>query len=382
MIFKSRKGLFQAKKYNKRAKEFWKIKEQEMIDEITQLIKSSSDGKLLEISRYYTKKISFPELQCNWDEIREFRRVMKVFGENIIIPDFVRYGTRTGFLTVVIAPALAAAEGIGNIDEKIMNEWLYGIGICLPVSADICDSVLDKEVLKHPLIPYRTWIICHKLGAAILFYIGLKHIKNMKTGKKNIDGRIRKRLKEGLKNICKKQRVDLKVKKLHYVPLSKLDDIYDGKICEIEATVFGTIPSRELDIVKTFEEGARFFAGELQVADDIEDLLGDVNIGKSPEIPNPSYFLTHCIDLWNEGERDTIEIMKKAAKRTLKKGEEYHAKVIGAYKKLPKKFPTRQFFEITLWYHNKVLKNKVKQFLKGRTYLEVRPELLKILRSL
>jgi len=380
MLFKRRKGLLQAKKYNKKAKEFWKIKEQEMIDEITEYM-TGPDEKLLKLSKNYAQKLGFRELLCTKEELEAFKRILRHFGEQIVIPDFVRYGTRTGFLTVVITPALAAADGIGDMDEKVVNEWLYGIGICLPVSADVCDSVLDKEVLKHPLIPYNTWITCHKLGAAIIFYIGLKHVENIKTGVKTLDKRIIKRLGEGLKYVCEKQKMDYEAQKNPYIALRLIEKIYEGKICEIEATVFGTLPSQKLDFVQTFEEGARYFAGELQIADDIEDLLGDDNLGKEPAIPNPSFFLTYCIDFWNKGERDIRKIMENAIKKTLERGEQYHAKVENALEKLPKKFSTRPFFEMTLWYYNKVLKDKVKQFMKGNTYTEIEPKILKILRS-
>jgi len=380
MLFKSRKGLSQIKKYNKKAKEFWKIKEDEMTNEISNLINSSSDQKLSTMSRNYAKKIGFEQIICNEDEIDEFRRILRHFGEDIVIKDFVRYGTRTGFLTVVIAPALAAAEGIGDIDEKVINEWLYGVGICLPVSADITDSVLDKEVLKHPLIPFKTWIIAHKLGAAIIFYIGLKHLENIKTGNEPIDKRIIKRLAEGLENVCHKQRMDYEAQSSPKTSLRLIEKIYDGKICEIEGTVFGTLPSEKLDIIKIFEQGARALAGELQVVDDIEDLLGDSNLGKEPSVPNPSFFLTYSIDIWNKGERDIKKIMEEAIKRTLDRGEKYHEKVVGAFDKLPKNFSTRPFFELTLWYYNRVLKDIGKQFLKGDTYPDVIPKLRKMLK--
>jgi len=380
MLFKSRKGLGQSKKYNKKAKEFWKVKEQMMIDEITKYM-SGPEEKLLKLSRNYAKKIGFNELTCNKEDVKSFKRILKHFGEEIVVPDFVRYATRTGFLTVVIAPALAAADGLGGMDEKSLNEWLYGIGICLPVSADVCDSVLDEEVLRHPLIPYETWITCHKLGAAIIFYIGLEHVEKIKTGDGKIKKRILKRLKEGLDNVSEKQMADYKAQTEPYTSLNLIEKIYEGKICEIEATVFGTIPSKKFDIIKIFEEGARFFAGELQIADDIEDLLGDVNLCKEPSVPNPSFFLTYSIDLWNKGESDIKKIIEGAMKRTLERGEKYHEKVEEALEKLPKDFPTRPFFEITLWYYNKVLKNKVKEFLKGDTFSEIEPKLLKILKS-
>jgi len=380
MIFKSRKGLSQAKKYNKKAKEFWKAGEERMIGEVMDFFKTGSDEKLLRISRNYSNKIGFKELLCSKDEIEELRKIIKHFGKEIVITDFVRYATRTGFLTVVVAPALAAAEGIGGIRDDVINEWLYGIGICLPVSADVCDSVIDGEVLKHPLIPYRTWIICHKLGAAIIFHIALKHVEKINTGKKDVDRKIKKRLLDGLSKVSKKQKMDFKAQQSSKVSLDIIEKIYDGKICEIEATVFGTIPSDKLDLVKIFEEGARNFAGELQVVDDIEDLLGDTNLGKEPTVPNPSYFLTYCKNMWDDGNRNLKKIVGESMKKTLERGEKYHEKVVKALDKLPKKFPTRPFFEMTTWYYHRVLKDKVKEFKKGETYPVIEPKLKELLK--
>jgi hypothetical protein len=369
------------KMYNKKSKEFWKVKEEEMIDEIIDLITNSSTEKLLEMTKNYSKRIRFEELECNKDEIEEFRRIAKHFGEDVIAKDFVRYGTRTGFLTVVIAPALAAADGIGDIDERVINEWIYGVGVCLPVSADVADLVIDKEVLKHPLIPYKTWIITHKLGAALIFYIGLNHLKNINTGDKEMDKRILKRLGEGLEYVCEKQKLDHQAQKSPKTSLRLIEKIYDGKICEIEGTVFATMPSEKKDLVKIFEEGARAFAGQLQVADDFDDLIGDSNFGKDPEVPNPSFFLTYAIDMWNKGERDIEEIIKQATKKTLDRGEKYHEKVVEAYEKLPKDFSTKPFFELTLWYYNRVLKDLGKKFLKGETYPTIKPKLKKLLKE-
>ena len=382
MIFKSRKGLSQAKKYNKKAKEFWKVREEEIIGEVKRFIDSNTDEKLFRVSKNYAKKLGFKELTCSKDDIEALRRIIKHFGEDIVITDFIRYATRTGFLTVVIAPALAAAEGIGGIKKNTIDEWLYGIGICLPVSADISDSVMDEEVLKHPLIPYNTWIILHKLGAAIIFYIGLKHIENIKTEDEKIYDRIIKRLGEGLKSVTEKQLMDYEAQKSPQTSLRVIEKIYEGKICEIEATVFGTIPSDKIEIIKTFEEGARNFAGELQVVDDIEDLLGDINLGKEPKIPNPSFFLTYCIDLWNRNTRYIKKIMEAAMKKTFERGDKYHEKVMQTFDELPKNFPTKPFFQITLWYYNKVLKDKVKEFFKGDNYPIIEPKLSKILKSL
>ena len=381
LLFKSRKGMLQAKKYNKKAKEFWKIKNDQLINEILEIIDSSSDLELVKISKDFVKKTGFTQMICSVSDVNDLKKIMRVFGKDVVISDFVNYGTRTGFLTVVIAPALAAIEALEDVDESNIEEWLYGIGICLPVAADICDSVLDEEVMRHTLIPYRIWVILHKLGAAIIFRIGLNHAKKIKTGDKKLDKKIIDRLFQGIKKVSEKQMLDYKVKDSPYVPVKKLNDIYDGKICEIEATVFGTLPSKKNNIVKIFEDGAHHFAGELQIADDFEDLIGDSNLQKLPEIPNPSFFLTYSIDLWKSGKRDIKQIMNDAAKKTLDRGKEYHKGVIDALNKLPKKFKTKPFFEVTLWYYNKVLNERFKEFSKGKTHPELRSQLLKIMSS-
>ena len=381
LLFRSRKGLMQVKKYNKKAKEFWKKKNEQLVNEIIEIIDSNSDLELVKISKDFVAKTGFTEMNCSVSDIHDLKNIIKIFGKDVVIPDFVNYGARTGFLTVVIAPALAAAEALGDLDESNIERWLYGIGICLPVAADICDSILDEEVMRHPLIPYRVWIICHKIGAAMIFRIGLNQIKEIKTDDNKLDKKIINRLFHGIKKVCEKQMIDYKVKEAKYVPVKKLDEIYDGKVCEIEATVFGTLPSKKTEIVKTFEEGARYLAGELQIVDDFEDLIGDSNLQKLPEVPKPSFFLTYSVDLWKSGKRDVKTIMNEAAKKTLERGKEYHKYVIDAFNGLPKKFKTKPFFEVTLWYYNKVLNERFKEFLKGKTYSTLTPQLLKILRS-
>lgn len=370
--------MFQAKEYNKKAKEFWKNKQTMFTQEIAQVLNSNTDLQLAKLSKDFVRETGFKNLICSVDEIHESKKVLNDPDKKFVLNDFVNYATRTGFLTVVIAPALAAADGVGDIREEVMNEWLYGIGICLPVSADVIDSVMDKEVMKHPSIPERTWIACHKLCAAIIFQMGMDHINNIKTGDDKLDKRIIIRLKRGAKKVCEKQKLDFEAKNSSYVDISTLEEIYDGKICEIEATVFGTMPSNKTDIVRIFEEGACFFAGELQVVDDFEDLLGDVNLQKLPEIPNPSFFLTYCIDLWRSGRSDVEGIMAEAARKTYERGKEYHEEVINAFKRLPDDFKTKPFFEVTLWYYYKVLKDRYNQFLKGKTYPQIKNQLMNL----
>ncbi len=381
LFLKSRKGLMQAKEYNKKAKEFWKNKYDQLINEINETIDSHSDLELVKISKDFVAKTGFTQMNCSVSDVHDLKNIIKVFGKDVVISDFVNYGARTGFLTVVIAPALAAAEALGDLDEINIEKWLYGIGICLPVAADICDSVMDEEVMKHPLIPYKIWLICHKLGAAIIFKIGLNQISEIKTGDSELDKKVVNRLFQGIKKVSEKQMMDYKAKESHYIPVKKLNEIYDGKVCEIEATVFGTLPSKKTEIVKILEEGARYFAGELQIADDFEDLIGDHNLDKLPEIPNPSFFLTYSIDLWKSGKRDLNVIMNEAAKKTLERGREYHKYVVDAFNNLPKNFKTKPFFEVTLWYYSRVLNERFKKFLKGKTYPQIRNQLLNVLKS-
>ncbi len=381
LLLKSRKGLFQAKEYNKKAKEFWKNKQTKFTEEIRQILTSNTDLQLTKLSKDFVRQTGFKELICSVDEIHESKKVLNGPDKKFVMNDFVNYATRTGFLTVVIAPAIAAADGLGDIREEVMDEWLYGIGICLPVSADVCDSIIDKEVMKHPSIPEKTWVTCHKLCSAIIFQIGMDHIKNIKTGDKNLDKRIIARLNKGVEKVCEKQMMDFEVKNLDYVDVPTLEEIYDGKICEIEATVFGTLPSNKTDIVRVFEEGARFFAGELQVVDDFEDLLGDTNLQKLPEVPKPSFFLTYCIDLWRSERRDMEGIMREAARKTWERGQEYNQEVMNAFNRLPKGFKTKPFFEVTLWYYNKVLKDRLNRFLKGKTYPQIKNQLMGLLKE-
>jgi predicted secreted hydrolase len=86
--------------------------------------------------------------------------------------------------------------------------------------------------------------------------------------------------------------------------------------------------------------------------------------------------------MWNKNVRNIKKIMEEAMKKTLERGNKYHEKVMEAFDRLPKDFPTKPFFQITLWYYNKVLNDKVKEFLKGETYPVVEPKLSEILNSL
>ena len=109
--------MFQAKEYNKKAKEFWKNKQNMFTEEIMQALTSSTDLQLTKLSKDFVRQTCFKELICSVDEIHEFKKVLNDSDKKFLINDFVNYATRTGFLTVVIAPALAAADGLGDIRE-------------------------------------------------------------------------------------------------------------------------------------------------------------------------------------------------------------------------------------------------------------------------
>ena len=83
----------------------------------------------------------------------------------------------------------------------------------------------------------------------------------------------------------------------------------------------------------------------------------------------------------NDTRRRPENIMIDAAKKTLDRGKEYHKSVINAFDRLPKKFKTKPFFEVTLWYYNKVLNERFKEFSKGKNYSTLRPQLLKMIKG-
>lgn len=54
---------------------------------------------------------------------------------------------------------------------------------------------------------------------------------------------------------------------------------------------------------------------------------------------------------------------------------------MNAFNRLPKGFKTKPFFEVTLWYYNKVLKDRLNRFLKGKTYPQIKNQLMSLLKE-
>ena len=74
-------------------------------------------------------------------------------------------------------------------------------------------------------------------------------------------------------------------------------------------------------------------------------------------------------------------IMREAARKTWERGQEYNQEVMNAFNRLPKGFKTKPFFEVTLWYYNKVLKDRLNRFLKGKTYPQIKNQLMSLLKE-
>ncbi|MEM2851126.1 MAG: hypothetical protein QXW18_04900 [Candidatus Bathyarchaeia archaeon] len=370
MAFKNRRGMLQALNYQKKAKQFWREKRAQLIGELYQLLLSSSGESLSDLTRSFANRIGFPELCCDKDEIRRFRETSNMYGVKELIENLIDFGARTKLVSMLIAPALAQAEGIG-IDAKNTNKCIYSVGLCHPISADMSDCILDDDIPKHPIIPYENWVIAYKIGAASIFYIGQKHAQTL-------GDRIMERLEKGLDVVSEAQRLDLEAKKSSYVPLSVIEKIYDGKIGEIEATIFSCIDILGGSRHPQFERGSLYLANEVQIEDDNQELLGEGGHEK-PGIPNPSFFLNFCRDRWKRGERDLEDIMRGAAIDSYRKGEEYHAKVKEECEKLGSTFHTKPFFEVTILYMHKLLVESHNRFLKGTTYPILKPQLAKLI---
>jgi len=372
MFLKNRKGTFQVLDYYKKAKHFWREKRTQLVGELCQLISSSSDESLTDTTRSYADRIGFTELQCDRNEIGQFREVLSKYGEKAVIENLIGFGTRTKLVSMLIAPALAEAEGAG-VDAENTSKCVYSIGLCYPISADMSDCILDNDVPKHPIIPYENWIISYKIGAASVFSIGRNHAQTL-------DKRIMERLEKGLDVVSEAQRLDLEAKKSSYVPLSVVEKIYDGKIGEIEATIFSCIDILGGSRYPQFERGALSLANGVQIEDDYQELLGEGGHEK-PGIPNPSFFLNFCRDRWKKGRGDLESIMREAAIDSYRKGEEYHTKVKEESEKLESTFRTQPFFEVTIWYMHKLLVESHNRFLKGKTFSILKPELANLIAS-
>jgi len=370
MILKNRRGMLQALHYHRKAKQFWREKRTQLIGELCQLIMSSSDESLSDLTRNYANRIGFPKLFCDGNEIRQFRETLSKYGEKELIENLLDFGTRTKLVSMLIAPALAEAEGLG-VDAKNTDKCVYSIGLCHPISADMSDCILDDDIPKHPLIPYENWTIAYKIGAASVFYIGQKHAQTL-------GDQIMERLEKGLDVVSEAQRLDLQAKKSSYVPLSVIEKIYDGKIGEIEATIFSCIDILGGSRYPQFERGSLYLANEVQIEDDNQELLGEGGHEK-PRIPNPSFFLNFCRDRWQRGEKDLENIMREAAIDSYRKGEEYHTKVEEECEKLGATFRTKPFFDVTIWYMHKLLVESHNRFLKGTTYSVLKPQLAKLI---
>lgn len=359
--------------YNKEAERFWERKREMLTDTLYSTLVVSPDKEVRNITKRFAKKLSFPELDCDKSEIKKFNETMRGYGKRKFVSDVIESGSNTDLIKMLTVPGLIAIDGMGIMREK--GENLLGAFCYLSLSSDMGDEVLDNEVPhpKDPLIPYENWKSAYKIIAAGAFDMSEAWFKTM-------DERIQERVERGIKRVSEAEKQDIKYRGKREVPLDVIDEIYDGKIAEIEATIFSSLNILGGSKYPTLEDGARYLADEAQIVDDNKDLLGEDE--KEPTIPNPSYWLTFFRNNWRKEPRDAEnleqeleEVMKKASVDTKTKGMEYHVKVLGEYEKLNAGFKTKHLLEFIVGEVNKKLNDTHDTFMSGETFGALKPQL-------
>lgn len=354
--------------YNKKATSFWEKWRPTLELELDELLKRSPLD-LLEVTKMYAGVTNFPELELTPADVESLQKLMGKYGRTQLIRDLVSSGASTKLLSMVAIPAFAAADGMG-IDPKKSEECIYTVGVLLPVSADIADSVLDHDLKPHPKITQVDWEAAHRLSAAGLYSIGQTYLKSM-------DERIKQRTDKGVQNVSRAEKLDIMAKASTDVSISTLEEIYNGKIGEIEATVFGCINILGGDKHPEFEPGSLYMANEAQVADDFEDMTNE-----PVSVPIPSFFLTYAREAGREPqptEDGLNQIIRKAAIESRTKGQIYHQKVVGEFEKLDPSFTTKPVFDSILEYMNEYFVGSYDAFMEGKTFTSISKKLAKLM---
>ena len=362
--------------YGREAETFWQESKLSLTNELYNiLINKSQDVR--GIAKRYADRLSFPQLDCDESEIGKFYDIMKTYGEKDFVANVIESGSDTDLIKQLTAPALIAIDGMGlarKDGENCLAAFCY-----LSLASDMGDGVLDNEVPRpaNISIPYENWVSAYKLVAATTFNVSESRFKTMNE-------RIQERVGMGLAKVSLAEALDLKYSREREVPVSVLDDIYDGKIAEIERTIFSSLNILGGSRYPTLEAGAGHLANEAQILDDYEDLLGEDQ--KAPNIPNPSYFLTNCRINWKKKPRDIqgkleqelIETMKDASIDTKTKAIEFHAKVEGEFEKLNEGFSTKPLIEFIVEEVNKKVNRAHETFVSGKTFETLVPQLKKL----
>ncbi|HKZ45295.1 MAG TPA: hypothetical protein VJ343_01165 [archaeon] len=366
-------------RYSGEAETFWKESKANLIDELYDILINKPRQDVRGITKRYADRLSLPQLDCDESEIGKFYEIMKTHGEKNFVASIVDSGSKTDLIKELTVPALIAIDGM-EIARKDGENCLATL-CYLSLSSDMGDGVLDNEV-PRPLnssIPYEKWVSGYKIVAAGAFNISESRLKTM-------DEKIQERVGRGLAKVTLAEELDLKYSREREVPINVLDEIYEGKIAEIQKTIFGSLNILGGNRYPTLEAGAGYLADEAQILDDYEDLLGEDN--KEPIIPNPSYFLTYCRIEWkkkprnivNKLEQELVETMKDASIDTKTKAMEFHAKVEGEYEKLNEGFKTKPFIAFIVEEVNKKVSRAHETFATGgdKTFGPLIPQIKKL----
>ncbi len=367
-------GARQVDKYRKMSDDLWAQEERQLIDEMTHIMESNSAGQLVEMTSRFAKRIESPELECRLDEVESLKTLMSTHGSKLLIRDFLSQKVKTKNLTMIGLPALAAADGVGDVDEYSKMEWLHSVCWEHPFSCDVADDVVDRDFKNHPTIPREKWETVYKVTSATIFNIGQLHAKNIRTGDAEVDQEIQMRLETGITEVSKSNRFDLELQKSKNASAEQVLANYKGKTGEIESTIFATMPSRRRAPVKTLSDGAEQLGVEYQLEDDYEDLNGNPKEEELPKIPNPSYFLT----LSQEGVRSGQsfeDAMRSAATKSFEVANSYHSRLVAKYNELGEDFPTKPCFNALIYMLNFILKENYEKFMQGKTFDALIPQL-------
>lgn len=362
-------------KYKNEADDFWSRWKKTLEDELNQFLKLSP-LELLESTKQFADVTVFPELALNSSSINQMQTLISRYGREQLAKDLINYGTNTKLLTMLVAPALAAADGMG-VDRSQSEKCIYAVGINHAVAADIADSVLDKDLKSNPALTTEEWVSSYILGAAALYRIGQDYLKTM-------DERIKVRTDKGIEIVSRAEKLDLLAKTSPDVSESTVEEIYDGKIGEIEGTIFSCINILGGEKHPEFEPGSLHLANEGQIGDDYEDMMEN---SVPPIVPNPSFFLTYARNFWRDKQAtsdtdiatELDDVIRRAAIESKTKGQIYHQKVVGEYEKLDQSFPTKAVFDSILDYMNKYLVSNYEIFMEGKTFPTIRPQLAKLM---
>lgn len=379
--FKHPAELLAFKRYSAQAENFLINKKRQLADELYTFYKNTQPNKMYDVIKSYSDEIGFPELRSDITQVNKLYKLIEDKGGRKVIDYLVNKGFNTKLADMLVMPALLAIDGM-KIDRKVGETIAYSVGLLYPVSSDMADSVLDGDFPKHPEIPDDLWVTAYSMGAASLLEIARHpHLDS-------IDERVRQRADRGIQRVAYAEKLDVEAKTSKTTPIEIIEKIYQGKIEEIERTVFECINIPANYSGEPLIDGSGYLAHKMQIGDDFQDLLGH-NEENLISVANPSYFLTYCRQSWNKKNREINNlgeelenVIKEANINTRTKAREYHIRLEGEFEKLEQeKVSTKPLFGPIVRGTEKYIDDLYKNFASGITFPQIKKELRRLLLS-